>query len=31
MYDKNFKLLKKKIKNSEDGKTSHAHELAELI
>jgi len=32
LYDKNFKSLKKDIENiSEDGKTTHAHELAGLI
>ena len=31
-YDKNFKSLKKENKKiSEDGKISHAHELADLI
>jgi hypothetical protein len=25
LYDKNFKSLKKEIKDSEDGKISHAH------
>jgi hypothetical protein len=31
LYDKNFKSLEKKMENSEDGRISHAHGLAELI
>jgi hypothetical protein len=31
LYDKNFKSLKKKLKNISDGKISHAHWLAGSI
>ena len=31
LYDKNFKSLKKEIKDSEDGKISHAHGVAGSI
>jgi hypothetical protein len=31
LYNENYKPLKKLKKTSEDGKISHAHELAELI
>lgn len=31
LYDKIFKVLKKELKISEDGKTSHAHESVKLI
>jgi hypothetical protein len=31
LYDKNFKFLKKDMKNSENGKISHVHGSAGLI
>jgi hypothetical protein len=31
LYDKSFMSLKKEMKSSEDGKTSHAHRLARLV